>query len=78
MAKQLAEGLGREALAFDKGIVGECGAQGFAPADAFLHSLACGGDSHGIKPPTLFGSESLPVANGVVKSERGQALIIDI
>lgn len=65
MAEQFAAGLGRRALAFDEGVVGDGGTQCTAPADAFLHGLAGGGDGHGVKPPAFFGCQRFPVVQGI-------------
>lgn len=40
MAAEIAAGFGRQSLAFDEGIIGNSGAEGFAPVDAFLQGLA--------------------------------------
>jgi len=56
MPEKLAAGLGRKAFAFDEGIVGNGGAECFAPTETFLHGLASGGNGHGVEPPALLGS----------------------
>ena len=55
VTQKLAAGLGRQALAFDEGIVGDGGTQHLAPAQPLLHCLAGGGHGHGVKPPALLG-----------------------
>jgi hypothetical protein len=43
MPQQLAVGFGRQAFAFDKGVVGDGGTQPLALAQPLLHRLAGGG-----------------------------------
>ena len=49
MTEQFAAGTRRKTFAFDKRIVGDGGAQCFAPTETLLHRMAGGGDSHGVE-----------------------------
>ena len=61
MPQQFTPGLGREALAFDKRVVGQGGPQRLAPANAFLHGLAGGGDGRGVEPPACLTKSGTPL-----------------
>ena len=59
MPQQLAPRFGRQTFAFDKGVVGQGSTQGLAPVNTFLHSLAGGGNSHGVEPAAVFWAGAL-------------------
>gem|GEM_PF-3225074 len=65
MPQQFTACLGPKAFTLDEGIVSNCGAQCFAPANAFVHGLASGGYRHGLEPPALFWGQRFPVVQGV-------------
>ena len=65
MPEKFASSPRRNTLALDERVVRNGCAESFAPANALLHCLSCSRDGHGVKPPTLFRSQRLPVAQSV-------------